>query len=111
MIDIKENLSFQMEVSFLDLGNREIPISKLGDFRLKYYVNKNLAVFEASKVGNNYSYCEAKDGKIIVTIESFSFIETGRLKCQMEYFVYDSVLPTNPFKFYCPEQLLDVNIV
>lgn len=111
MIDIKENLSFQIEVSFLDLSNREIPISKLGDFLFKYYVNKSLAIFEASRTGNSYYNCELKNNKIIVIIENFSFIETGRLKCQMEYFINDPTLPTNPFKFYCPEQLLDINIV
>ena len=111
MIDIKENLSFQMEISFLDLGNRLIPISKIGDFSLQYYIDSNEYIFEAKRVDETFTHCLISDGKIIVTFENVSFVVKGRLKCKMEYFVYDSVLPTNPFKFYCPEQLLDVNIV
>ena len=109
-MDIKAGLSFQIEVSFLDLGNKEIPLYKLGDFHLYYYIDNQISYFEASRVGTNYLHCEAVGNKIVATV-THDFIIKGRLKCQMEYYINDDVLPTSPFKFYCPEQLLDIWIV
>ena len=110
-MDIKAGLSFQIEVSFLDLGNREIPVSKIGDFLFQYYTDSSSAVFEAKRVEDVLTNCTISNGRIIVTVSNFSFVQKGRLKCKMEYWVNDSVLPTSPFKFYCPEQLLDIYIV
>lgn len=110
-MDLVDGLSFQIKVSFLDIGNRLIPLSKIGDFTFKYYTDSSVAIFVAMKSGSTYTHCAVVNEELVITINGFTFGTKGLLKCQMEYNIHDSILPTNPFKFYCPEQLTGHNII
>ena len=109
MGQIPDKLKFQVKVSFIDLGNKPIPISKVSDFILKYYTDPG-TVFTASREGSILTNCVILKDEIIVTI-NHEFVTKGVVKCRMEIHSLDSVLPEDPFIFHCPEQRTDIEII
>lgn len=105
---IPNGLSFQIEVSSIDLNNVIIPVSKINNFSLSYYTGT--VPFIASRINNIFSHCELKGDVIVVTIDA-PFDEKGVVKCKMEIEINDFILPLQPFKFNCPEQKTDIEII
>ena len=108
MKQVKDGLGFQLRVTAIDLGNRSIPISKFGDFQFKYYTDSTVVI--AYRIGSTYSNCVLEGEVIVVTINQ-ALLTTGVVKCRMEININDSVLPSQPFLFRCPEQKTDIEII
>lgn len=108
-MEIPDGLSFQIKVKPIDLSGRDVKLSKVSGFTLRYYVSSNNQ-FVASKQGVTLSNCVIEDEWIVVTV-THNFITKGVVKCRMDISIIDSVLPSQPFTFICPEQRTNIEIV
>ena len=107
---IPKGLQFQIKISLIDLGSKIVPISKIGDFTLKYYIDDPEDYFVAYRQGVTMVNCEIIKDEIIVT-HNYTYQNVGPLKCRMEFDLIDEVLPEEPFTFNCPEQRTEIEII